>query len=61
MTIETSKEEKEYTARPMDQRQQRRRRGLNDRPKESIVTMETSADEDDHKDYNHNNGGIGGG
>ena len=37
----------------------RRRRLLDDGPKESMTTTEVSAEGDEHEDYNNNNGGIG--
>ena len=45
--------------RPRDQRKQLRRRGLDDRPEKSAATMEVFAEEDEHKDYNNNNRGVG--
>ena len=59
--MEASEEDKEYATRPRDQRQQLRRQGIDNGPKEYTTTTEASTEEDDHKDYNNNNGGVGGG
>ena len=59
--IEASSEDEEYTTRPKDWRQQRRQRWLDDGPKEYTTTTEASAEEDKHKDYKNDNGGVGGG
>ena len=47
--------------RPSDQREQRRRRGVDDGPEEYTKTVEASEEEDGHKDYNNDNRGVGGG
>ena len=59
--IEALAEDKEYTTRPKDQRQRRSWCGLDYGPKESMEMTKASAEEDDHKDYNNDNGGVGGG
>ena len=56
---DASAKDKELTTRPRDIRQQRRRRGINDGPKGSTPTTEALAKEDEHKDFNNNNGDIG--
>ena len=58
---EASEEDKEYMMPPMDWRQQRRRRELDNGPKESITMTEASNEEDKHEDYNNDNGCVGGG
>ena len=57
---EASSEYEEYTTCPKDQRQKRRRRGIYDGPYEYTMTTETSAEGDEHEDYNDNNGRVGG-
>ena len=54
-----SAEDEGYVMRPRDWRQQRRRRGLYDGPKEIITTAEALKEEDEHEDYNNNNGCVG--
>ena len=56
---EASEEDKVYVTRPRDQRQQRRQRGLDDGLKESTTMTEASKEENEHKDYNNENGCIG--
>ena len=59
MTVGVSEEDEEYTTRPMDWRQLKRRRGVDDTNEESTMTIEVSTEEDDHKDYYNNNRGVG--
>ena len=59
MTTEASEEDEEYATRPRDWRQQQRRRGIGDGPKESKTTTEASEEEDEHKDYKNDNGCVG--
>ena len=54
-------EDDRYVIRPRDLRQKWRRWGLDDRPKESTTTTEALKEEDEHKDYNNDNGCVGGG
>ena len=41
-----------------DWREQKRRRGIDDKPKESMTATEASEEEDEVKDYNKNKGGV---
>ena len=56
---EASAGDEEYMTRPRDLRQERRRQGINDRPEGSTMKTEASAEEDEHEDFNNNNGGVG--
>ena len=47
--------------RPRDWIQQRRRRGIDNGPKESTKTTEASKEEDEYEGYNNKNGYVGGG
>ena len=47
--------------RPRDRRQKWRRQGLDGGPEESMMTMEATAEENEHEDYNNDNGGVRGG
>ena len=58
---EASVEDEGYVTGPRDRRQLRRRRGLDDGPKESTTKLEASKEEDEHKDYNNEKGCVGGG
>ena len=58
-TTEASAEDKEYTTCPRDWRQLRRRRGIDDRPEVSTTTAKASAEEDEPKDFNNDNIGVG--
>ena len=53
--------EQGYVTRPRGQIQQRRRRGIDDRPEEFTTTAEASKEEDEHEDYKNDNGCVGGG
>ena len=59
-TMEVSADDEEKTTRMRDWRQRQRRQGIDNRPKGSMRMMEASEEEDDHEDYNNDNGGIGG-
>ena len=58
---EASAEEKEYAVYLRDRIQQHRRQELDNGPEESMTTTEASEEEDEHKDYNNDNGCVGGG
>ena len=58
---DASSEDEGYVTRPRDQRQQQRRRGLDDGSKEYTKTTEAPKEEYEHKDYNKYNGCVGGG
>ena len=50
MTTEASAEYEEYATRPRNWRQRRRRRGIDDRPKEYTMATEALEEEDEHED-----------
>ena len=54
-TTEVLADDEEYMTRPRDHIQQRRQLGLDDGPKVYRTTMEASAENDQHKDYNNYN------
>ena len=58
---EASAKDEGYTTHPRDQRQQRRRQGIDNGPKESMTMTEASEEEDKHEDYNNDNECVGGG
>ena len=58
---EASENDVEYTTCLRDQRRRRRQRGIEDVPEGSTTTTEASAKEDDPKEFNNDNRGVGGG
>ena len=58
MKAEASAEDKGYTTRPRDRRQRQRRQGLDNGSKGSTTTMEVLVEEDEHEDFNNNNGCV---
>ena len=60
-TKESLAEDVEYATLRRDWIKQRRRRVLDDGPKESTTATEALEKEYEHKDYNNNNGCVGGG
>ena len=59
MTTEALSEDVGYVTCTRDQRQRRRRQGLDGGPEESTTKTEASEEEDYHKDYNNDNGCVG--
>ena len=61
MTMEALAEDNGYVTHLRDRIQQRRRRGVDDGPKEYMMTTEALKEEDEHRDYNNDNGCVSGG